>query len=392
MKRLGDLDAAGKRVFCRVDFNVPLQGGAVADDARIRAALPTIRDLAGRGARVVLASHLGRPGGEPRPELGLAPVAARLGELLGAPVALAPDCVGAGAEAAVATVRRGGVLLLQNLRFHAGETRNDPEFVRGLAALCDLYVNDAFGTCHRAHASVEGLPRAMGGGACGLLVQQEVDAFRRLLAGPARPFVAVLGGAKVADKIPVLRNLVGVVDAVVVGGGMAYTFLCARGVGVGASRVESDLLETAREILAGARRSGVEVMLPSDHGAAAAAEPEAERVAVDGLDLPAGMVGLDIGEGTARRYAARVESAGSAIWNGPMGVFEWPAFAAGSRAVAEAMARCAGTTVVGGGDTAAAVGRFGLGERMTHVSTGGGASLEMLAGATLPGLAALEGS
>ncbi|MCZ6572578.1 MAG: phosphoglycerate kinase [Planctomycetota bacterium] len=390
--KLGDLEPRGRRVFLRVDFNVPLHDGDVADDGRIRAALPTIEHLRSRGARLVLASHLGRPRGERTPELSLAPVAQRLSELIGAPVPLAADCIGAEVQDAVAALKDGEVLLLENLRFHAGETANDSGFVDGLCALCDLYVDDAFGTSHRAHASVTGLPRALGGGAAGLLVQAELDALGALLQDPPRPFVAVLGGAKVADKIPVLHNLLRRVDACVIGGGMAYTFLQARGVAVGTSRVEAELLDTAREILERARASGVELMLPSDHVGARSFEEQAEALTIDEVDLAEDVMGLDIGSETARRYAARVETAGAVLWNGPMGVFEWPAFAQGTRAVAEAMARCTGTTVVGGGDTGAAVRGFDLAERMTHMSTGGGACMEMLAGATLPGIAALEGS
>jgi len=388
---LGELDAAGKRVFVRVDFNVPLDGDRITDDARIRGAVPTIRTLREKEARVVLASHLGRPKGERKPELSLAPAAKRLGELLGTDVPLAPDCVGAEAEAAVEALGPGEVLLLENLRFHPGEEANDPGFVALLQRLCDLYVNDAFGTCHRAHASTAGLPLALGGGTAGLLVQKEIDAFRRVLEDPARPFVAVLGGAKVKDKIPVLEHLVDKVNAILIGGGMAYTFLAARGIEVGRSRVEPELFDTAGKILDHAREAGVEVMLPSDHVAARELDKKAEPYAVTSPGIEEGLMGLDIGSETRRRYVARLESAGTVVWNGPMGVFEWPAFSEGTRAVAEAMARCEGTTVVGGGDSAAAVAQFGLAEQMTHVSTGGGASLELLEGKTLPGLAALEG-
>jgi len=388
---LANLDVDGKRVFVRVDFNVPLDDGAITDDARIRAALPTIELLRERGARVVLASHLGRPKGQRRAELSLKPVAERLRELLRAPVPLAPGAVGPEAEQAVEELRPGDVLLLENLRFYPGETDNGEEFVAQLRRLCDLYVNDAFGTCHRAHASTAGLPLALGGGTPGLLVQAELDAFEKVLRAPDRPFVAVLGGAKVADKIPVLENLVEKVNAILIGGGMAYTFLKARDVPVGASRVEEDSLDTARQVLDRAREMGVEVLLPSDHVAADRFDESAEPYVVATPEITEELMGLDIGEESRRRYAARIETAGTAVWNGPMGVFEWEAFSGGTRAVAEAMARCPGTTVVGGGDSAAAVARFGLRDEMTHVSTGGGASLELLEGKQLPGLAALEG-
>jgi phosphoglycerate kinase len=388
--RLRDLDAAGKRVFVRTDFNVPLDGARVTDDARIRAALPTINFLREAGARVVIGTHLGRPKGEAKDEFRLTPVAKRLGELLGTTVATPPDCVGPEAENAVAQLEPGGVCLLENLRFHKGETDNDPEFTAKLARLCDLYVNDAFGTCHRAHASTVGLPEKLGQGAAGFLVEKEIDAFEKVLTDPPRPFVAILGGAKVADKIPVLTNLVEKVNAVIIGGGMAYTFLKAQDIPVGSSRVEEEMLETARSILSKARENGVEVMLPSDHVAAESFDKDAPPRTIEEPAIPDGWMGLDIGPETQRRYAARVEIAGTVVWNGPMGVFEWPAFAAGTRAVAEAMARCTGTTVVGGGDSAAAIAQFGLKDEMTHVSTGGGASLELLEGKTLPGLAALR--
>ena len=388
--RLGDLDVGGKRVFVRVDFNVPLQGGKVTDDKRIRAVLPTLKSLADRGARMVLGSHLGRPKGRPDDAFRLTAVAERLDELYKGKVIAAADCIGAEIERQAEDLEPGQILLLENLRFYAGEKENDPEFVDRLAALCDVYVNDAFGTSHRAHASVVGLPGRFEQKAAGLLVQKEIDAFAKVLHGPARPFVAVLGGAKVADKIPVLESLVPKLNALVIGGGMAYTFLRARDIAVGASRVEEDLLETAARILKGARETGVEVMLPSDHVCGASFDAETEVREVADPAIPDGWMGLDIGPETRRRYAARVESAGTVVWNGPMGVFEWRHFEEGTKAVADAMRRCSGTTVVGGGDTAAAVARFGYADQMTHVSTGGGASLELLEGKVLPGLAALE--
>jgi len=388
--QLQDLDVGGRRVFVRVDFNVPLDGSRVTDDARIRAALPTIKNLRERGARVVLGTHFGRPKGQVRDEFRLTPVAKRLSELLGTDVATPSDCVGPEAEQAVEALQPGGVCLLENLRFHAGETKNDAAFVDQLARLCDLYVNDAFGTCHRAHASTYGLPMKLGQGAAGLLVGKEIEAFQKVLHDPGRPFVAVLGGAKVADKIPVLSNLVEKVNAVIIGGGMAYTFLKARGIAVGNSRIEEEMLDTAKAILEKARTGGVEILLPTDHVCAANFDKAAEAVEVNEPDIPDGLMGLDIGPESRRRYAARVQTAGTVVWNGPMGVFEWPAFAAGTRAVADAMASCNGTTVVGGGDSAAAIAQFELKDKVTHVSTGGGASLELLEGKELPGLAALQ--
>jgi phosphoglycerate kinase len=387
---LKDLDARGKRVFVRVDFNVPLDGGKITDDVRIREALPTLKLLREKDARLVVASHLGRPKGK-SPEFSLRPIAVHLGKLLGGTVKLAPDCVGAEVEKLVEALKPGEVLLLENLRYHAGEEKNDPAFVAQLRKLCDLYVNDAFGASHRAHASVAGLPIALKGGAAGLLVQKEIDCFRQVLQSPKRPFVAVLGGAKVADKIPVVKNLITKVNALVIGGGMAFTFLKAKGVEIGASKLEEPLLGTAKEIMDAARKQGVEVMLPSDHVAAREFKEDAEPYAVTTPEIEAGLMGLDIGGETRRRYAARVETAGTVVWNGPMGVFEWTAFSEGTREVAQAMARCKGVTVVGGGDSAAAIAQFGLADKVTHVSTGGGASLELLEGKVLPGLSALEG-
>ena len=386
---LKELDVRGKRVFLRVDFNVPLEGGRITDDVRIREALPTIRLLREKGARIVVASHLGRPKGK-TPEFSMKPVAEHLGKL-GLRVKLAPDCVGPEVETLVDALKPGEILLLENLRYHAGEEKNDPAFVAQLRKLCDLFVNDAFGASHRAHASVAGLPIALKGGVAGLLVQKEIDAFREVLQAPKRPFVAVLGGAKVADKIPVVKNLIPKVNALVIGGGMAYTFLKAKGVEIGMSKLEAELVGTAKEIMDVAKKQGVEVMLPSDHVAAREFKEDAEPYAVTTPEIEKGLMGLDIGTETRRRYAARVETAATVVWNGPMGVFEWPSFAEGTREVAQAMARCKGTTVVGGGDSAAAIAKFGLANKVTHVSTGGGASLELLEGKVLPGLAALEG-
>ncbi|MEE8106656.1 MAG: phosphoglycerate kinase [Planctomycetota bacterium] len=388
--RLEDLPVENRRVFVRVDFNVPLENGRVTDDGRIRAALPTVEFLRDKGARVILGSHLGRPKGEPDDAFRMTPVAGALANLTEGRVVTSSDCVGDEAQSRADALAPGEILLLENLRFHAGEKKNDPEFAAALNALCDVYVNDAFGTCHRAHASVDGLPRRVAEKAGGFLVQKEIDTFARVLENPARPFVAVLGGAKVVDKIPVLENLVEKVNAIIVGGGMAYTFLKAQGIPVGASRVEEGLLETAARILRSAREKGVEVMLPSDHVAAQTFAADAPPRVFESPEIEDGWMGLDIGPGSIRRYATRVEGAGTVIWNGPMGVFEWDAFGAGTKALAGAMAACAGTTVVGGGDSAAAIRRFGHADAVTHVSTGGGASLELLEGKVLPGLAALS--
>jgi len=386
---VGDIDPAGRRVFCRVDYNVPLAEGRVADDTRIRASLPTLELLARAGARTVLASHLGRPKGQVRPELSLAPVAARLGELLGRPVAFAADCVGEAAERAAAALEPGDFLLLENLRFHDEETANDPGFCRDLARLGDVYVNDAFGTSHRAHASTAGVADLLSPAVAGLLMQRELEHLGRLLEAARAPFLAVLGGAKVSDKIDLVENLLPRVDGFLVGGAMAYTFLSASGVPTGASRVEADKLELAGELRHKVAAAGKSFLLPVDHVVAVGGSDDEHRVTA-GVEIAEDEAGMDIGPRTLELFAERLDRAGTVLWNGPVGRFEVDAFAGGSRGVAEALARSSAVSVVGGGDTAAAVRKFGLTGRMSHVSTGGGASLELLSGLTLPGVAALD--
>lgn len=387
--RHDDLDVAGRRVLLRADLNAPLSGGAVSDDLRLLAALPTLRSLLGRGARVVLCSHLGRPGGSPDPAYSLAPVGARLAELLGQPVPVASDVVGADACERVAALADGEVVLLENLRFEPGEKANDDDFAEKLASLCDVYVDDAFGACHRAHASIVGVP-ARRPAAAGELLAREVEVLGGLLEDPGRPYVAVLGGAKVSDKLTVLRSLLERVDVLAVGGAMCFTFLAAEGHDVGASRLEADRVEEVRDLVAAARDRGVQVLLPSDVVTAAEFAADAVPQTVGVGSIPAERMGLDVGPETIAAYAGAIARAGSVFWNGPMGVFEWDAYAAGTRGVAEAVAASPGFTVVGGGDSAAAVRVFGLDERVDHVSTGGGASLELLEGTDLPGVVALR--
>jgi len=390
VRTIHDLALNGKRVFIRVDFNVPIEHGKITDDTRIRAALPTIKYALEQRATVILASHLGRPKGKPKPEFSLKPVAEHLASLLVRPVVLATDCVGPQA-AAVVESNRGGVILLENLRFHPEEEKNDPEFARHLASLCDVYVNDAFGAAHRAHASTEGIVQFVKDAAAGFLLEAEVEYLGKALQSPERPFVAIMGGAKVSDKLEVIQNLLGRVDALLIGGAMAYTFFKAKGLPVGKSLVEDALLDNARDLEARAKARHVALELPVDHVVAekiAAGVPTATLATGD----PAigDRLGLDIGPKTVERYAKIIAAAKTVVWNGPMGVFEIDEFAAGTIAIANAVAAVTGTTIIGGGDSVAAVTRAGVADRITHISTGGGASLEFLGGRTLPGVAALE--
>ena len=385
-----DLDLRGKRVLIRVDFNVPLNDKQeVTDDTRIRAALPTIRHAMGQGAKVALISHLGRPKGRVVPSMSLAPVAARLSQLLGQPVEMAPDCIGDEVKAAVAALQPGHVLMLENCRFHAGDEQNDEAMSRALAELCEVFVNDAFGTAHRAHASTVGVTKFVPVSACGLLMAKELTYLGRAVTNPTRPFLAVLGGAKVSDKIGVLKNLVTKVDALLVGGGMAYTFLKAQGMEVGASLLEADKLDVAKAILNEARAQGVTFLLPMDHIIAEKAEATAATRSADSTAIPPGWRGLDIGPKAREAFAKLIQGAKTVVWNGPMGVFELAPFREGTFAVARAIAASGATSIVGGGDSVAAVTQAGVADRMTHISTGGGASLEFLEGIELPGVAAL---
>ncbi len=398
MRTLRDLpaDLHGKRVLVRVDFNVPLDHGApdqphpatVADDTRIRAALPTLIELRDRGASLILASHLGRPK-DRDPKLSLAPAAARLSELIGADVRLAPGVVGPEVEAAAHALGAGDVLMLENVRFEPGETKNDPELARALAGLADVYVNDAFGSAHRAHASTEGVAHLVADRAAGHLLEREVSTLTTLLESPARPLVAVLGGAKVSDKILVIERFRAIADTILIGGAMCFPFLAAQGHSVGDSLCAADDVELARGALESWEGSRAQLRLPVDLVVAPRLAADATPTALEGIDVPDGQMGLDIGLATATGYAEEVRRAGTVFWNGPMGAFELEPFAAGTRVVAQAVADAPGTTVIGGGDSVAAVQRFGLAERITHISTGGGASLELIEGKALPGVEAL---
>lgn len=391
VKGIRDLDIKGKRVFFRFDFNVPLDdSGNVKDDTRIRRALPTIQYAVGQGARSILSSHLGRPKGERKPEMSLRPVAVRLEALLGREVRFVDDCIGPAVREAVDALPEGGVLLLENLRFHAEETKNDAEFARELASLADVYVNDAFGTAHRAHASTEGITRYVKEKAAGLLMKEELDSLSRALSNPQKPVVAIFGGAKVSDKLAALENLITRMDAILIGGGMANTFLRAQGHYMGRSAVEEDLVQTAADVLSAARTKGCAFLLPVDVVAGSAISPGARTGLVDATELPASDMALDVGPKTTELFGKEIARAGTIVWNGPMGVFEIEDFAAGTKAIAESVGAARGFSVVGGGDTIRAVTQFGVADRISYISTGGGAFMEFMEGKTLPGVAALD--
>ena len=390
-KTVKDVDVRSKRVLVRVDYNVPLDAnGNVSDDKRITASLPTINYLLEQGARIILCSHLGRPKGEVKKEFSLAPVAKRLKELLpNVNIYFASDCIGEEAERKAAALKDGEILLLENLRFHKEEEKNDPEFAKKLASLAEIYVSDAFGTVHRAHASTAGVAAYLPAVA-GFLIGKELSIMGGALENPERPFVAILGGAKVADKIGVITNLLNKCDTLLIGGGMAYTFFKAMGYEIGDSLLDAESIDLAKQLMETAKEKGVKLLLPVDTVVAKAFAADAEHMTVASNAIPAGWQGLDIGEKTRELFAAEIKNAKTVIWNGPMGVFEFPAFAKGTEAVAKACAECGGTTIIGGGDSASAVKKLGYADKMTHISTGGGASLEFLEGKVLPGVAALN--
>jgi len=388
-----DLDLRGKRVFIRVDFNVPLKDGVVTDDTRIRETLPTLKLAIEKGGRLVLASHLGRPKGGPDPKYSLKPVAKKLEELLGKPVAFAADCVGPEAEAKSKALKDGDVLVLENVRFHPQEEKNDEGFSKQLAVLCDgVFVCDAFGSAHRAHASVVGITKFVKQAAAGLLMEKELAYIGKAISNPTRPFVAILGGAKVSDKIEVVENLMKIADAMLIGGGMAYTFLKAQGLGIGKSLVEEDKLDLAKKILADAKQKNFKFLLPLDNVIAPEFKADAPSKTIDVSAIPADQMGLDIGPKTIEAYKTEIAKAKTIVWNGPMGVFEMPAFAKGTLEIAKAVAvatTAGATSIIGGGDSVAAVHQSGLAKQISHISTGGGASLEFLGGRKLPGVEAL---
>ncbi len=388
-KTVEDIDVAGKKVLVRCDFNVPLKDGVITSDKRIVASLPTIQYLLKNNAKVILCSHLGRPKGEVMPEFSLAPVAARLSELLGIEVKMAADVVGESAQSLAASLKEGEVLLLENVRFEKGETKNDADLSKAFASLADVFVNDAFGSAHRAHSSTTGVADYIPA-VCGYLIQKEIDFIGGALANPKRPFVAILGGAKVSDKIGVITNLLDKVDTLIVGGGMAYTFMKYLGHSIGTSICEDDKIELAGEMMKKAEEKGVKFLIPVDNKVGKEYKPDTEAMIVNSDDIPDGWMGLDIGPKSQELFAQAIEGAGTVIWNGPMGVSEWDNFAAGTVAVANAVANSGSISIIGGGDSAAAVQKLGFADKMSHISTGGGASLEFMEGKELPGIAALN--
>lgn len=388
-KSITDIDVKGKKVLARCDFNVPMQDGVITDVKRITGAMPTIKYLSEHGAKVILCSHMGRPKGEFNMKYSLAPVAEKISEYLGKPVIMAKDVIGEDAKAKAAALKNGDVMLIENVRFHKEEEKNDPEFAKELASMAEIFVNDAFGTAHRAHASTEGVSHYLPS-VCGFLIQKELDVMGGALEHPEHPFVAILGGAKVSDKIGVINNLIEKVDTLIIGGGMAYTFLKAKGFAIGSSLCEEDKLDLALQLLAKAKDKGVELLLPVDNRLGDKYDPECNFMLVNSDEIPDGWMGLDIGPATEVLFADAIKGAKTVVWNGPMGVSEWDKFASGTRAVAQAVADSGAVSIIGGGDSAAAIEKLGFADKVTHISTGGGASLEFLEGLVLPGIACLE--
>ena len=388
-KSVEDIDVSGKKVLVRCDFNVPMKDGKITDETRINGALPTIKYLLSKNAAVILCSHMGRPKGEFNPAFSLAPVAKRLSELLGQEVVLAADVIGEDAKAKAAALKPGEVMMIENVRFHKEEEKNDPAFAKELASMAEIYVNDAFGTAHRAHASTAGVADYLPA-VCGYLIQKEISVMGKALSDPARPFTAILGGAKVSDKIGVINNLIDKVDTLIIGGGMAYTFMRALGNTTGTSICEEDKLELASDLMKKARAKGVSFLIPVDNIVAREYKEDADFMRIYSDAIPDGWMGLDIGPTTQELFTKTIAGSGTVIWNGPMGVSEWENFAAGTRAVAKAVAECGGISIIGGGDSAAACEQLGFADKITHISTGGGASLEFLEGLELPGIACLQ--
>ena len=388
-KTVEDIEVRGKKCIVRCDFNVPVKDGVITDDKRIREAMKTVKYLKENGAKIILCSHMGRPKGEFNMKYSLAPVAERISEILGCEVVMATDVIGEDAKAKAAALKDGDVMLLENLRFHKEEEKNVPEFAKALADFAEIYVNDAFGTAHRAHASTAGIADYLPA-VCGYLIQKEIDVMGKALNDPARPFVAILGGAKVSDKIGVIENLIDKVDSLVIGGGMAYTFFKAKGWNVGTSICEDDKVELAKELMAKAEAKGVKMLLPVDTVVGVEFKEDTEHKTVESCEIPEGWMGLDIGPKSVELFSDAIKNAETVVWNGPMGVFEFEAFAVGTKAVAKAVAESGAISIIGGGDSAAAVELLGYADKMTHISTGGGASLEFLEGLVLPGIAALN--